>query len=532
MPSLRPCIRHRVCSVRFALLSCCLLYSTLLFSSLLFLLHSTPLPYSTLLSFHSVPRHGRRLPPTFPPEADTRDHDHDGGPQWNTAEKTIRKASPNFAEMLKRDPAADDGVRAPRPGEIMKNPTLAQTFRTLAREGKKGFYTGRIAEELVRVCRDLGGRLELDDLAPPPGRRQRAGRAHLAQVPRPRPGRRRRRRRRQRQEAAGRRRARGGAGGPTGGVELWEHPPNGQGIVALMALGIIQELEKQGTIPTWTARDHNTAPYLHAVIEALRLAFADASWYVTDPAVPAGAVGRARVGRVPGRARAAVRPGAGGGAHGARLAAVRVAGARQQRHRLLLRGGPARQRRLLHQQQLRRLRHLHRAARLRLHAAEPRRQLQPRRPPPQPAGAAQAALPHHHPGARHQPARRVAAQRLRRHGRLHAAPGPRAGAPGPARRPPRPAAGPRRPARVHRRRPCPTPAATCSTGPSTSRTACPTTSSTACAASATDVVVVSGDRRGLFGRGQVIRRSVDPVENTVVWSAGSDMRGDGAAYPV
>jgi gamma-glutamyltranspeptidase/glutathione hydrolase len=69
------------------------------------------------------------------------------------------------------------------------------------------------------------------------------------------------------------------------GVEVWEHPPNGQGIVALMALGILEELEKSGKIPTFTKDQHNSAEYLHAVIESLRIAFADASWWVADPNV-------------------------------------------------------------------------------------------------------------------------------------------------------------------------------------------------------------------------------------------------------
>lgn len=46
------------------------------------------------------------------------------------------------------------------------------------------------------------------------------------------------------------------------------------------------------------------------------------------------------------------------------------------------------------------------------------------------------------------------------------------------------------------------------------------------------VTVVRGTDRLLFGRGQIVRCSVDPVEGTPVWSAGSDMRADGAAYPV
>lgn len=161
--------------------------------------------------------------------------------------------------MLKKDPVAKDGVRAPKLGEIMKNPTLGQTFRTLASEGKAGFYKGRIAEEIVKVCKDLGGRLELDDLA----HHLEAGSEPVEPIS-----------------------LKIDAGTfADEGVELWEHPPNGQGIVALMALGILQELRAEGRIPRWGPDDHNTAPYLHAVIEALRLGFTDARWYVTDPNV-------------------------------------------------------------------------------------------------------------------------------------------------------------------------------------------------------------------------------------------------------
>ncbi|KKY29530.1 putative gamma-glutamyltranspeptidase [Diaporthe ampelina] len=50
-----------------------------------------------------------------------------------------------------------------------------------------------------------------------------------------------------------------------------------------MALGILTELEKDGKIPHFTVADHNSSKYLHAVIQALRIAFADGSWYITDP---------------------------------------------------------------------------------------------------------------------------------------------------------------------------------------------------------------------------------------------------------
>ncbi|KAK3377991.1 nucleophile aminohydrolase [Podospora didyma] len=176
---------------------------------------------------------------------------------WHRSEKSIRNASPNFAEMLKDDPSAPDGVRAPQAGDVIKLPQLAQTFRTLAKEGKKGFYTGRIAESLIKVCADLGGHLSLTDLK----HHLDTGSEPVDPISLD---------------------FQGQGLTDTTGVTLWEHPPNGQGIVALMALGILQELEKQGKIATWGPEDHNSPAYLHAIVEALRIAFADASWFVTD----------------------------------------------------------------------------------------------------------------------------------------------------------------------------------------------------------------------------------------------------------
>ncbi|KAI6784020.1 putative gamma-glutamyltransferase-like protein [Emericellopsis cladophorae] len=178
---------------------------------------------------------------------------------WGVQERLLRKASPNFAEMLKNDPSAEGGFRAPRAGDIKKNPDMATTFRALADEGKKGFYTGRVAEELIKVVKDLGGHLELEDLQ----HHMEAGSEPVDPISLKFTGH--------------------GLGDK--GIELWEHPPNGQGIVALMALGIIQELEKQGRIPTFKPEDFNSPQWLHAIIESLRLGFTDASWYVTDPNV-------------------------------------------------------------------------------------------------------------------------------------------------------------------------------------------------------------------------------------------------------
>ncbi|KAJ5133046.1 Gamma-glutamyltranspeptidase [Penicillium atrosanguineum] len=188
---------------------------------------------------------------------------------WHAAEIDIRNASPNFREMLKKDPSAKDGVRSPRPGEIMKNPTLAKTFRTLAAEGKNGFYQGRIAQEIVKVINDLGGYMTIEDLA----YHAEVGTQEVDAISLKFTG----------QDIASKQGA--GTDGPNQGVEVWEHPPNGQGIVALMALGIMEELEKSGKIPRFGEAQHNSAEYLHAVIESLRIAFADAAWWVTDPDV-------------------------------------------------------------------------------------------------------------------------------------------------------------------------------------------------------------------------------------------------------
>lgn len=175
---------------------------------------------------------------------------------WYHSEALLKGASPNANEKLK------DG-RAPKAGELMYNKTLARTFRSLADKGKAGFYEGRVADELIKVVSDLGGHLTLDDLKTyaETGSESTEALSILFSG----------------QNATNY--------GDKQGIKLWEHPPNGQGLVALMALGILQILEKQGKIPTFSQKDHNTAPYLHAIVESLRIAFADGNWFISDPNV-------------------------------------------------------------------------------------------------------------------------------------------------------------------------------------------------------------------------------------------------------
>ena len=177
--------------------------------------------------------------------------------------------------MLKSDPAAPDGKRAPLPGELMKNPTLAHTFRLLAKYGKKGYYEGFVAEALIKVVSDLGGHLSLEDLK----NHAELGTQETEAISLKFSGQDVGNVRGQRSDGEA------GQGGGTDGVEVWEHPPNGQGIVALMTLGILEELERTGKIRKFHAHEHNCAEYLHAIIESLRIAFADGNWWISDPDV-------------------------------------------------------------------------------------------------------------------------------------------------------------------------------------------------------------------------------------------------------
>lgn len=177
--------------------------------------------------------------------------------------------------MLKTDSEAPEGKRAPRPGELFYNPTLANTFRLLAKDGKAGFYEGSVAEAIVKVVQDLGGHLTLEDLkyhsqtgteeTKPISlifKGQGIGDVQSSDL-----------------------NGQPSQNPPSQGVKVWEHPPNGQGIVALMALGILEELEKTGKIRKFVEEEHNCTEYIHALIEALRISFADAAWFVTDPNV-------------------------------------------------------------------------------------------------------------------------------------------------------------------------------------------------------------------------------------------------------
>ncbi|KJA25753.1 hypothetical protein HYPSUDRAFT_37218 [Hypholoma sublateritium FD-334 SS-4] len=162
---------------------------------------------------------------------------------WQRSESLIKRASPNGDEMLLNG-------KAPLPGQIIKLPNLAKTFREVVTHGKDGFYKGRVAQAIVDLIKSKGGVMELEDLA-----------QHTSTFVEP---------------------IKYTYGGE---VTVYECPPNGQGITALLALGILESIQEQGLSKPLLEMEHNSPEYLHTLIEALRLAFADSQYYVTDPDV-------------------------------------------------------------------------------------------------------------------------------------------------------------------------------------------------------------------------------------------------------
>ena len=286
---------------------------------------------------------------------------------------------------------------------------------------------------------------------------------------------------------------------------VYECPPNGQGITALMALNILEGYDIAATEP-------RSVEFLHPAIEAIRLAFADARAYVADPAradVPVGAMlskEYAAERRKLIKADAAMELATAGELPGA-SDTVYLCARRRRRQRLLV-----------HQQQLRGLRQLHRAARVRLQPAEPRRGLRARAGPPQRARGRQASVSHDHAGDA-DAARRLAVRGVRRDGRLEPAAGPHAG-----RDQPRSTAGWTRRRRSTSRASRSTP--TRPTATSGSRTASRSRRSARWRSSATPCAQPQARcAAGSVGKGQIIVR--DP-ETGVLW-AGSDPRSDGCA---
>ena len=130
--------------------------------------------------------------------------------------------------------------KAPVEGQVFKNPDLANTLEQIAKGGRDAFYKGAIAKTMDAYFKRIGGALRYEDFA-----------SHTSNWVKP--------------VAVNYR-----------GYDVWELPPNGQGIAALQMLTVLENFDLK-------AMGHNSADYLHVMAEAKKLAFEDRARFYADP---------------------------------------------------------------------------------------------------------------------------------------------------------------------------------------------------------------------------------------------------------
>ncbi len=149
------------------------------------------------------------------------------------------------ARILKQYPGFADtympGGRTPAKGEIFKNPKLASTLEIIAREGRDAFYKGEIARKIEAYMKQNGGFLSYKDLS-----RHRSEWVEPVSV-------------------------------NYRGYDVWELPPNGQGIAVLQMLNILENFDIR-------SMGFGSADYIHLFTEAKKLVFEDRARYYADPA--------------------------------------------------------------------------------------------------------------------------------------------------------------------------------------------------------------------------------------------------------
>ncbi len=154
--------------------------------------------------------------------------------EWAASAALLEKF-PGYADVFMPD------GQAPAAGDVFKNPRLATTYRALAESGRAAFYAGEISREIEDYLGIHGGYLRAEDFA-----------RHRSEWVEP--------------VATNYR-----------GYDVWELPPNGQGIAALQMLNILEAYDL-------AALGWGSHQYLHLLIEAKKLAFEDRAHYYADPA--------------------------------------------------------------------------------------------------------------------------------------------------------------------------------------------------------------------------------------------------------
>ena len=130
--------------------------------------------------------------------------------------------------------------RAPRKGEMFRNPGLATTLEQIASGGRDAFYRGELADAMDAFCQRVGCFLRKRDFA-----------EHRSTWVEP-------------------------VSTNYRGYDVWELPPNGQGIAVLQMLNILEAYDLR-------SMGHNSAEYLHHLIEAKKIAYEDRARYYADP---------------------------------------------------------------------------------------------------------------------------------------------------------------------------------------------------------------------------------------------------------
>jgi gamma-glutamyltranspeptidase/glutathione hydrolase len=152
---------------------------------------------------------------------------------WNLSVDRLSKY-PGFTEQMTID------GRAPRVGELWKNPNLANTLERIGKEGRDVFYRGDMARVIGDYMKENGGFLSYEDMA-----------AHKSEWVEP--------------QSVNYR-----------GYDVWELPPNGQGIAALQMLMLMEPYDV-------AAMGFGSADYVHLFLEAKKIAYEDRARFYADP---------------------------------------------------------------------------------------------------------------------------------------------------------------------------------------------------------------------------------------------------------
>lgn len=153
---------------------------------------------------------------------------------WQISVKRFKKYE-NFQKLYA------PGGKILQKGDIFKNPELARTLGLIAKKGRDAFYKGEIAKRIINYSEKVGGFFSIEDFSDYKPLWVKPLKVNFK------------------------------------GYDVWELPPNGQGIAALQMLNMLKKLPLGSML-------HNSAEYLHALIEIKKIVYEDRAKFYADPA--------------------------------------------------------------------------------------------------------------------------------------------------------------------------------------------------------------------------------------------------------